>query len=393
MNKSWILGGLAAVSATSGAHAQSGGFQTPGMPGYAVPGTVNPAFDLAQASRFSSEFNPAFGIAIDLLADYVDLDAGVDGFDLSLRVGEVSANAWIDPRAWAYVVLTSDGEAPDLEEAAISYVGLGSRTTLRAGRFFIDFGKQMQAHVHDLRTIDRPAVLRAYLGEEVRGDGLELDHWWPVGDATAMRASVGVFRSLLPEEEDAAIVRETPERSGLGDLNFTARVTGFSDVGEYSTLQLGASARLIPRYEASDGVGTVSDLDDAVFGLDATYGWTDDTGEKRATVGGELLIATGDRVDSTLAPFDETVAGHYVFGDYAWSRLNSAGVQFSQVELADAGEPRLNELDVYYTRGLSEFQRLRFGVTWVDSDADPDSLRVAVQYTNFLGAHAHGVNW
>ncbi|MCK6448788.1 MAG: hypothetical protein L6Q99_20530 [Planctomycetes bacterium] len=376
-----------ALSFPSAVFAQGAAFQTPGMP--------TMGGNLGQATRFSNEFNPAFGIAIDSIADYLDEDGGVDGWNATIRSGELVANAWVDPKAWAYIVLTSEGEAPDLEEAAVHYVGLGSNTTIRAGRFFVDFGKQMQAHIHDLRTLERPAVLRTYLGEEVKGDGVELDHWWASGDETAIRASFGVFRSLFPEEEDAAVAREVAERTSLGDFNFTARVTGFTDVGESGVFQLGASARMIPDFEAVDtgGGGSVAGLDDTVLGLDATYGWSDDTGTRKATFGGEFLVATGDRVDSTLAAFDETTSGFYVFGDYAWTKNDSAGVQFSTCELPEAGTPDLAEVELYYTHWFSEYHRLRFAATQTDVDAGSDATRFAVQYTVFLGSHQHGLNW
>lgn len=375
-----------ALSSASAALAQGAAFQTPGMP--------TPGGNLGQVTRSSNEFNPAFGIALDAVGDYLDQDGGADGWDATLRAAELVGNAWVDPKAWAYIVLTSEGEAPDLEEAAVHYVGLGSNTTVRAGRFFVDFGKQMQAHVHDLRTLERPAVLRTYLGEEVKGDGLQLDHWWAVGDATAVRASLGAFSSLLPEEEDAVIEREVAERKGLGDFNYTARVTGFTDVGASGVLQLGASARAIPEYEAVDtGGGSVGGLDDTVFGFDATYGWSNETGVRKATVGGEYLLATGERVDSTLARLDQTLGGFYVFGDYAWTRNDSAGVQWSALELPEAGSPELSEIELYYTHWFSEYHRLRFVASQTDVEAGADATRFAVQYTVFLGSHQHGLNW
>ena len=50
------------------------------------------------------------------------------------------------------------------------------------------------------------------------------------------------------------------------------------------------------------------------------------------------------------------------------------------------------ELDVYYTRHSTEFRRIRLGVTYADSE-DADDWRVYLQFTNFFGTHAHGLNW
>lgn len=392
------------------ARAQGPAFQTPGTPTYPQPGAAGA--DTGQADRFASVFNPAFSFLVDVVGDYVDVDGSSEdsGFDADLRALEAAAQAWIDPNAWAYFVGATEGEEFAIEEAAIHYVGFG-QSTIRAGRFFVDFGKQMQIHVHELRTLERPLVLRAYLGDEVKGDGVQWDHWVPVGDETALRWSIGAFSSLLPEEAEfptGDVVQEVDERKDFGDLSFNARVTGFGDVGTNGTLQLGASARAIPEYTAFDEANALEEggLDSTVYGADVTYGWVDDTGERQITVGGEALISTGDTGfdvldpdatpgtgDETLTVLDDSVFGYYAFADYAWDRFQSAGLQFSAAEIPDAAESDVSELETYYTRKFSEFHRLRLVVAAIDDDTSADAWRIAVQYTGFVGAHGHGVNW
>ena len=393
--------------------AQGPVFQTPGMPTYAAP---QAATDMSQANRFTAGFNPAFSFLVDGVADFTDVDNDTgddDGFDLSLRVFEIAANAWVDPKAWAYFVGAADEEEVAIEEAAVVYTGLPGHHTLRAGRFFVDFGKQMQVHVHELRTLERPLVLRTFLGEEVKGEGLQWDNWITVGDDTALRWSLGVFADLLPESvEDidplTQAAQEVASPKDLEDFNFTARVTAFTDVGSNGVLQLGASARGIPSYDfVYEPTGaSEDDLSNLVYGLDATYGWTGDTGEKRWAVGAEVLATTGDNGSTLVDPdntpgtgdesiqvFDDTEIGYFVWGDYAWSRSNGAGLQFSADELADGNHSEESEIEVYYTRMFSEFHRLRFTVAQVEVDGAEDETRLMVQYTAFVGAHGHGVNW
>ena len=407
-------GGLLAAL-TPLASAQGPVFQTPGMPtvgaryGQAPEGGTEGE---SQTSRFSSVFNPSFAFVVDALADYVDAEEGQDGFDADLRTLELSAQSWVDPDAWAYFSAASEDEGVSIEEAAIHYVGLGGHWTLRAGRFFVDFGKQMQTHVHELRTIERPLVLRTFLGDEVHGDGLQVDHWFAVGDETAVRWSVGVFADLLPEaeedeDEDAAPEASVEERKSLGDLHYTARLTGFRDAGENGTVQVGLSARAIPDYsfEFEPSGAAEGGLESYVYGLDATYGWKDESGLAGWTLGGEYLRSTGDTgselddagtpgdpADDAIVVLDEDVGGWYAFADYAWSPYQSVGLQYSEVELPDRTD--VGEVEAYYTRMFSEFHRLRFAVAALESDAEgEDSLRLAVQYTALLGAHGHGVNW
>ncbi|MEQ1892927.1 MAG: porin [Planctomycetota bacterium] len=396
--------------AASPALAQGPIFQTPGTPVMSTPSASSS--DSGQADRFASAFNPAFSFLVDTVADYVDFDQNSDdsGFGAQLRTLEMAAQAWVDPNAWAYFVGASEDEALAIEEAAIHYTGFGN-STIRAGRFFVDFGKQMQTHVHELRTLERPLVLRAYLGDEVKGDGVQWDHWLPVGDDAALRWSLGAFASLLPEETafpTADVVTEVAERKDAGDLNFTARVTGFMDFGEASTLQLGASARAIPDYSVADEVNALgqSGLDSTVFGFDATYGWVSETGEERFTLGAEALVSAGDTGfsvddpdttpgtgDETLTVLDDSVFGYFAFADYAWDRFHSAGLQFSAAELPDAASSDASEIEAYFTRWFSEFHRLRFVVASTQDDTSDDALRFALQYTGIVGAHGHGINW
>ena len=97
------------------------------------------------------------------------------------------------------------------------------------------------------------------------------------------------------------------------------------------------------------------------------------SGQRRATLGGEVLVSSGDTGfeltdpdttpgtgDESLAVLDDSVFGYYAFADYAWSRFHSAGVQFSAAEIPDAARSDVSELELYFTRWFSEFHRLRF---------------------------------
>lgn len=419
MHSRTLLAAGASTALALHAAAQGSPFQTPGMPVYPKQGEApsqpsSGGDDSGQANRFTSAFNPAFSFVVDTLADYETAEgARNDGAEIDLRSLEFAAQAWVDPHAWAYFVAATDGDTVGVEEAAVHYTGLGGNSTLRAGRFFVDFGKQMQVHLHELRTVERPLVLRTYLGEEVKGDGVQWDDWASAGESTVVRWSIGAFASLLPEEPDGfdpttTAERVVADRKRLDDLGFTARLTAFRDVGEHGILQLGASARWIPRFDFEFAPsGAVEDrLSNAVYGLDATYGWTGDTGLDSWTFGAEYLFDTGDAgasivdvggdgdpTNDSIAVHGSTVQGWLAFADHAWSAYDSAGVQVSTAELPDGASSRSTEYTAYYTRLFSEFHRIRFEVSELDSDADPDSTRVAVQYTAFVGAHGHGVNW
>ena len=395
---------------TSVAFAQD--FQSPGM-----PRTGNTS---GQSGRFDNSFNPAIGLTLDLSGLYTDAaGSSNDGIDLELRSAELSFGAWVDPTAHAYANFNYVGDELELEEAAATYVGWDGNATMKAGRFFVDFGKQMQAHIHSLRTYDRPAVLRTFLGEELGGDGVQYNDWTTMGDSTVVRWSLGAFGALVPhshghegdEHEGAGgpeFASEPIFRPDLDELALTARLTGFADVSEASTLQLGASVRYLPGFEIHDETNEVvaEELSNTVVGLDATWSWLDESGTEGWTAGGEFLLIDGDlggdtvedpdgdplTDDSFINVIDDSATGFYAFVDYALDMRSSLGLQYSQVEVLEEGLPELDEWDVYYTHKLTEFQRMRFGVTRTEHEGDTDT-RVSVQYTLFLGPHSHGVQF
>jgi hypothetical protein len=367
----------------------------------------------------SNDFNPAIGGVLDLLFDYADLDSpGGDGFDLQLRTLDLTANGWIGPNAWTYAVIAADADDIALEEAAVHYLGLGKNSGLRAGRFFVDFGQQMRVHVHDLATITRPAVLRSYLGEELAGTGLQYSDAVDIGDAAeagSVRFSFALFDSLLAEhahddEPSGApeIEAHVDERQQLDELAFTARVAGQTTVGESGMLEFGASWRAIPDYAiAYEPSGArIEDLSNDVYGLDITLGTRTEQGHAGWTCGAEYLLfdgdlggalsdpgnTPGDPTDDVLSVFQDDVSGYYIWVERGLDASSSVGALYSSLERPEPGRPEESELQVYYTRHLSEFARLRFGVTAFESEAEVDSQALLVQFTSFVGTHAHGLS-
>ena len=392
---------LAITLGASPLFAQGTAFQTPGMPIWAASGQVD---------RFSSEFNPAIGALIDGFGDFIDAEGDEeDGLDLYLRSFEMTANGRVDPNWWGYAVIVYADEEVELEEAAVTYDGFEGQTSMRFGRFFVDFGKQMQAHIHDLPYPDRPGVLAEFLGEELPGVGVQLDHWWTTGESSALRASLGIFGEFElgghhGEEEEEGGEEELeiglPGRKDADELGLTARVTQFMDAGSTGVFQWGASARHIGGYSLTDEANDVSieDLTQTTFGIDAPYGFDSDDGLSGWTFGAEGLLATGDigaedDGSGSLVAVDDDKSGYYVWAERRMDIQNTFGVLYSSFEHLEAEDTTEDQITAYYTRNFSEFARLRFAVSHASIEDAEDSTRFLVQLTTFFGPHAHGVNW
>lgn len=284
---------------------------------------------LGQTTRFSTDFNPALGLVLDGFSDGRNNDLE-DGFDAQFRLLEINAAAFVDPNAWAYVVLTSeDLVAPEVEEAALVYTGTDSNTAWKVGRFFVDYGKQMQSHLEELRTLERPLVLREFLGEELSGTGVQVGHWLPVAESSVLRFSFAAFSSLIgeghgDEAEEALPAATVPERKDFDELSISARITGMTDIGESAQLQVGVSGRVVPEFAFEVGDLTAEGLANQVWGLDVTYGCNDESGQESFTLGGEFLVFDGDlsaETDDPLAPTLLTVVDDSVSGGFVFSTL------------------------------------------------------------------------
>ncbi|MEM7517232.1 MAG: hypothetical protein AAF368_09950, partial [Planctomycetota bacterium] len=273
-----------------------------------------------QTSILNSSFNPAIGAVFDSVLDWTDDGTEEDGVDASLRTFELTLSADIDPNAWAYSVIVWEDEEVEVEEGAMIFEAFDSNFSIKAGRFFVDFGKQMQVHPHDLRTVERPLVLRNYLGRELGGDGVQFDDWFAAGDTTAVRYSLGLFGSLLGEAEDEDDFTPTAfddDRKAFDELAFTARITAFGNLSARTQVQAGLSWRGIPNYgfRLEESGATAENLSNNVLGADLTWNWMDASASEIWTAGTEVLVSTGDlgaETDDGGTPgdaSDDTVTG------------------------------------------------------------------------------------
>ena len=387
-----------------------------------------------QTSRFTNSFNPAIGMAFD--ASLINMDSDdEDGFDARLNLAEFTMQGPLSPNWWGGFVLETNSEEVALTESALYYTGLGDRSAIRAGKFFADFGKQMQIHVHDLDIPDRPAVLREYLGFELPGTGIQYDHWSPIGDDTAFRFSVGLFSEMSAhdhgdhgghgdheghdddhgDEHGGVEMHMEGGYRDLSDMIMTARATAMTDVGANGVFQIGASIKTIPDFAfegeggLDDGAGNISEeefevdeLDQSVTGFDLTYEWNSDDGMSGWTFGGEFLRVSGDlageivnddTVNVDLEVFNGDVQGYYAFAQHDMDDTNSFGVMISTFEHLEEEAAEDTETSIYWNHWPTEYTRLRLAAVNVDSEEEEDSQALVFQLSGWFGAHGHPYNW
>lgn len=416
-----LVYGLSAPA--SHARAQDGPVAEGNAPVGLLDSPAMPRLYWGQTSRFTNAFNPAIGLAVDGTFSHVESD-DLEGYKFDLNLAELTMQGPLSPNWWGNFALEANTEEVELSESALYYTGIGERSSLRAGKFFIDFGKQMQIHVHDLSTPQRPAVLREYLGAELPGTGVQFDHWSPIGEETAFRFSAGLFSDMNSHghgslfekggdhghggEDHDEVGMHLEDRRELSDLIMTARATAMKDVGTNGIFQLGTSLRSLPEFGFEGGEDDAGDelevdgLDQSVIGFDLSYGWDSDDGTKGWDLGLEFLRMEGalaaEVVDdglptASLDVYDGSAQGWFAFVEHDWNQQNGFGVMVSAFEHLEEGAPMDTETSIYWSHYPTEYTRFRVAAINREVDEGEDSQALLFQLTGYFGAHGHPYNW
>lgn len=126
------------------------------------------------------------------------------GFDAFQRSVELNAAASVDPFAKASVVANASADAVtaeahlSIEEADLQTESLPGNLTVKAGRFFGEFGRLGYIHDHELPFVNRPLVLAQYIGGESRTDGVQINWLVPIAHYVSLTAGAGnQFNSII----------------------------------------------------------------------------------------------------------------------------------------------------------------------------------------------------
>jgi len=343
------------------------------------------------------------GIAGDFVANFASRRverAGVGTFagrENRFFPREIELNLFgqIDPYARAEVRIETGEEAAGeeltvhLAEANLTLLTLPWGTQVKMGQMRNRFGLLNQIHEHDLPQTDRPAVYRAFFGEEGLVErGVEMT--WVPDLPFYLESLVGVFNG----DNEVAF-----GRGRLRDPLVTARLRTFFELGDTGGIQLGASL--------ATGL-TAGEFRQTLVGFDAKYkyrpeGWL----HPLLTVAGEGIWSRRKAVQSVEVVDEEGTAtlvdrkltldrfGWYVYGEVQPFRRWAGGVRYDNTELLS--EPgREWAVEPYLTFIPSDFLRFRLGYKRTNrSDSHPLAVllgrrsfdEILLQATFILGAH------
>jgi hypothetical protein len=375
-------------------------------------------------------FNPALSLILNGTLAYTKRDPDrfrINGFvptggevapprrGLSLGESELALSANIDTlfRGTLMAALKPEGGL-EVEESYLQTLGLSNGFTVKAGRFFSGVGYQNQLHAHAWDFTDAPLVMKAFLGNQLADDGVQVKWVAPTDLYFDLGFEAGRGRTFPGSDRS---------KNGFGSGTVFAHLGG--DLGSSYAWQVGVShLRTAPRertYDDTDstGAGVTNSFtgQSRLWVLDGVLKWAPEgnaaetsfklQGEYfRRTESGSLTYDTqAASLGTQSGGYGSRQSGWYLQGvyqfmprwraGYRYDRLNAGATSLGLVEsgaLAAASFPILSGYNPKRSAFMvdwspSEFSRIRLQLARDYSrQGEPDN-QVFVQYIMSLGAH------
>ncbi|HEX9792918.1 MAG TPA: hypothetical protein VGC54_02955, partial [Planctomycetota bacterium] len=210
--------------------------------------------------------NMELGITMDTIGEFSEVGkparADLAKFDrynrLRIRSLQLHAAARLDWMGWAYASVDfadgSGGSQMVLREAAAWIDALPWGFSVRAGKYYADFGNWNRYYVNELPSPNMAGVRRAYMGGNLVATGVEV-HQRNDWDRSHLRWSVGIAPQWESHDVDAVDNGLTPaaeaqvnnKRRGVDNWAATARLEWEGRIASDWGLRLGASGFHAPR--------------------------------------------------------------------------------------------------------------------------------------------------
>lgn len=352
--------------------------------------------------RIGAAVDTSFGIFDGRKEDAAIATGRASGADFAVRGAELLFYTDVDPYFKSYIVLNAtpdpsanDEAVPSLEEAAIVTTSL-SHVQVRAGRFFMPFGRLSMIHDHDLPFTTRPPSLDNYVGGESAGDGVQVQALVPFDHF--LQITGGAFNKL---GANFPLVNTDGNRRDSSELTYFGKILTSFDIGDDHTIDWSVSTAQVPdatiRRNLSD--------------LEFTYKWhpigspaRHDSNLRQKLVWGTELLYNRLRTqfpfqptpDDTLVTRGDTKRGFggYSYVEYFIDKNWSVG---PRVDLFENVDPTViskrtyeQTYSAFLTYNFSEFSRLRFEYDRRYFFDGHQANEFFLQFTAFWGAHTHG---
>ena len=336
---------------------------------------------------------------------------GTRGFSLGESELTISANVDPDWRAVAVASLKPEGGV-DMENAFFQSIGLGNGLSFKGGRFFSGVGYLNEQHAHAWDFADAPLPYKAFLGNQLGDDGVQLKWLAPTDMFLEFGAEAGRGRSFPGADNNKNGVSQGVLFAHLGDD------VGVSNAWRVGLSLLGSSPE---NRTYQDVDSTATSVHNSFSGksrllvADGIWKWSPD-GNSTVTnfkLQGEYFRRREDgslATDSLLCGgcvgnYDSTQNGWYLQGVYQFmpywrvglrrdelnygtvniGLVNSGALSATNFPLLAAHDPTRNTAMLDYSP--SEFTRFRLQWAHDNSGLGATDNQIFLQYIFSLGTH------
>jgi len=283
---------------------------------------------------------------------------------LQVQEVEVQLTSFVDPYLKADIVLAMHGtEGIELEEGFVTTLGLPAGLTLKAGKFYADFGKHGPLHTHQFPFVDAPLVVTHLLGPHPLNEvGIGLSFLLPTFWYGEISAQVLNGDNPIFDAEDGE------------DLAYLGHLKNFWDLSESTTLEMGGSYAW--GKNRFDGWSQLT-------GADLTIKWRPARQAiyRSLILQAEYLYAAQDHGADT-----EKMGGFYALAQYQFGRRWWAQGRYDLFGLPKEEEERDSRISALVAFVPSEFSSLRLQYSYVD-DEGGDGNEFFLQYNFTIGSH------
>lgn len=370
------------------------GTTMPGVVSAADGGSFNPDISLILSGTYADFKKDPDEYAIPGFALGEETGPGEAGF--SLGESELAISANIDPDWYGMftAAMTPENEV-EVENAYVQTTSLGHGLTIRGGRFYSGIGYLNQQHAHTWDFVDSPLPYRAFLGNQLRDDGVQL-RWLAPTDLFMEFGGEWLRGDSFPAGGSA--------EDGRGTWSTFAHIGG--DVGASNSWRAGLSYL---NAKADDRITESAYGEDSFTGdtklviADLVWKWAPNGNayDRNFKFQAEYIQR---KADGDFTPADsETLAnnadadGWYAQAIYQFVHGWRVGLRHDELKADDPGaafadtvldtqghKPQRNSIMVDYAN--SEFSRLRLQYNRDESSPETDD-QWFLQYQMALGAH------
>lgn len=304
---------------------------------------------------------------------------------LQLTEAEIGIQGYVYPnvKADAFVAASpAEGEAMQVEEAYLTYLGVKKGLNLSVGEKHVPFGRTNLLHNHSWLYTRQPlAISNLVASESLAGQGANLSYVIPTHGDLFAQLDLGTWANgSSGEQSDPPDIVAGPG-ANLTDRFSTARLWTSYPVTANSELELGGSWA---------GGKSVEDPD---LGVDRVHLKGADLSYRHFWEGSRRLLLRGEGFwrDGSTDSNGDTAKGLYLFGNYRPNKYGSIGLLYDWSEFPQATNLHESALSLILTKQFSEQYYMRLQAVH-GSRPDADSYNeLWLQWVWGVGPHTHNL--